>query len=184
MKENNSRGWGGWDWVSALLYLVILFLGKLPCGISAQCGLIESNVERTTVENRSSECAVGVEWNFLGGDALITGDMDVYFLVDESGSVGSENFEKTKKFVADALTQLDERGAIQEHNHVGFGQFSWNTSFFFQDFVNQGKYTCLAATSMSTRPLPLINWVGLRLRLTLSLKFSVMVHECEHKFAR
>ncbi len=184
MKERNSRGWSGWDWVTALLFLVILFLGKLPCGISTQCGLIESNIERTTVENRLSECAIGVEWNFRGGDALITGDMDVYFLVDESSSVESANFEKTKQFATNILTQLYERGAIQEHNHVGFGQFSWNASLFFQDFVNMGKYTCLAAASMSTRPLPLINWVGLRLRLTLCLKFSVMVHECEHKCAR
>ncbi len=145
MNEINSRGWVGCGWISALFFLVTLFLGRLPCVVGTQCGLVESNVERTTVENRSSECAVGVEWNFKGGDALITGDMDVYFLVDESGSVGSANFQTTKEFINTTLARLYERGAIQEHNHVGFGQFSWNTSFFFKDFVSTGENTCVVA---------------------------------------
>ena len=51
---------------------------------------------------------------------------DVYFIVDESGSIGYQNFELMKKFVSDTVDKLN---IASDKTQVGLITFSTDPSF-------------------------------------------------------
>lgn len=97
------------------------------------CGTV-THTSGVNSPTSAARCKVPMSWSMSGGTATYNSFnvADVYFVVDESGSVGFSNFNGyMRPFSKLLLSQLVSAGVYSGGNVVnkgrfGYSQFSWN----------------------------------------------------------
>ncbi|CBN78765.1 conserved unknown protein [Ectocarpus siliculosus] len=112
---------------------LLLISSAVVTSSESSCSTVVASVSHSQVDmaddTQGSGCPVKVTWETAGSttEAIATEVLDVFIVLDESGSVGQDNYNVAIDFVRTFIEDLDSSAFLfGSGGQLGITEFSWN----------------------------------------------------------